>query len=64
MADATLRLISRGAVATILHVERGKWGDALRLGMTASVKKELKFLLNNFLVYHLEKKLKAQRFLP
>jgi DNA repair protein RecO (recombination protein O) len=55
--------ISKGAVASILHVQKTPWEHAMRLGVTAPIKKELKYVLNHFLVFHLEKHLKATRFL-
>lgn len=55
--------ISRGAVASILHVQKEAWARAIQLGVTPVVKKELKFILNHFLVFHLEKHLRATRFL-
>ena len=61
--ETTLSLVSRGTVATILHIERNNWAHSLRLGFTQPVKRELKFILNNFLVYHLERPLKSSRYL-
>ncbi len=61
--ENSFSVISSGAVATILHIERANWATCLRLGLTGSVKKELKYTLNNFLVYHLEKKIKTSRLL-
>lgn len=55
--------ISKGAIASLLHVERSDWPKTLRLGLSAPIKKELKYILNNFLVFHLEKQLKSSRYL-
>lgn len=55
--------ISQGAVASILHVQQNTWRDALRLGVSMPIKKELKYVLNHFLVFHLERHLRATRFL-
>ena len=55
--------ISLGAVASILHIQKNEWEDALRLGMAPFVKKELKYVLNHFLVFHLERHLHSTRFL-
>jgi len=55
--------ISLGAVATILHLQKNHWEAASRLGMTPFIKKELKYVLNHFLVFHLEKHLRSTRFL-
>jgi DNA repair protein RecO (recombination protein O) len=56
--------ISLGAVASILHIQKNNWEAALRLGMAPFVKKELKYVLNHFLVFHLERHLRSTRFLP
>jgi len=56
-------LISKGAVSSILHIEQNDWTQALRLGLTKSVRQELKYVLNNFLVYHLERRLKTSKYL-
>lgn len=61
--DNTATHVSRGTIASLVHIEKNAWEDILRLKLTALTQKELKFILNNFLVYHLEKHLKATRFL-
>ncbi len=61
--DSSSEKISPGAVASILHIERNGWEKCLRLGLTPTVKKELKYVLNNFLVYHLERPLKSAKYL-
>ena len=61
--DATSNVISKGAVASILHIEKSDWPKSLRLGLSKPIKKELKFILNNFLVFHLERPLKTMRYL-
>ncbi len=55
-------LISRGTVASIIHIEKNEWGKSLQLGLSATIKRELKYVLNNFLVFHLEKNLRSARF--
>ena len=55
--------ISLGAVASILHIQKNNWDAALRLGMAPFIKKELKYVLNHFLVFHLERHLRSTRFL-
>ena len=55
--------ISLGAVASILHIQRNEWEHAIRLGLAPFVKKELKYILNHFLVFHLERHLRSTRFL-
>jgi len=55
--------ISLGAVASILHIQKNNWDAALRLGMQPFIKNELKYVLNHFLVFHLERHLRSTRFL-
>lgn len=55
--------ISKGAVASIMFVQKEQWIDALKLGISAPIQKELKYVLNHFLVFHLERHLKSTRFL-
>jgi len=61
--DGSITIISKGTISTLLHIEKGSWQNLLRLGLTAPVKKELKYILNNFLVFHLGKKLKSEKYL-
>ncbi len=62
-SDTSAILISKGAIASLLHIEKSDWQDALRLGFSAPVKKELRYILNNFLIFHLERPLKSTRYL-
>lgn len=55
--------ISRGAVASIRYIQESDWVSSLRLGIEPSIKKELKYVLNHFLVFHLDRHLRATRFL-
>jgi len=55
--------ISLGAVASILHIQKNNWDAALRLGMVPFIKQELRYILNHFLVFHLERQLRSTRFL-
>lgn len=57
-------IVSKGTVATILHIEQSHWEQSLKLGLSDVIKRELKFVLNNFLVFHLEKNLKSAKYLP
>jgi DNA repair protein RecO (recombination protein O) len=61
--ENTFTLVSQGTIASILHVEDCSWEHSLRLGLTSRVKQELKYVLNNFLVYHLEKRVKSSKYL-
>lgn len=57
--DLKSRLIFRGTVASILHIEKNEFNNTLNLGMNPQIKKELDFVLNSFLSFHLGKKLKS-----
>ena len=61
--DLSASLISKGAIASILHIEKNDWIKCLRLGFSKPIKKELKYILNNFLVFHLERPIKTARYL-
>ncbi len=61
--DAAARSIFRGTVASILHIEKNNFKDALTLGMNPQIKKELELVLNSFLKFHLEKDLKSEKVL-
>ncbi len=56
--------VSQGAVASILHIQKEPWVRAIRLGISGVVQKELKYVLNHFLVFHLGRHLRSTRFLP
>ena len=58
-----LMTVSPGAVASLLYVGRHPWDQCLKLVLTPSVKRELKDILNNFLVYHLEKNIRSGKYL-
>jgi DNA repair protein RecO (recombination protein O) len=61
-SSGDVALVSRGTVASILHIEQNEWDKSLRLGLSSIIKKELKFVLNNFLVFHLEKNLRSAQY--
>ncbi len=59
--DLNSRMIFRGTVATILHIEKNDLKNNLTLGMNPQIKTELNMVLNAFLNYHLGKELKSQK---
>jgi len=61
--EMSFTLISRGTISSILHIEQKSWEQVMRLGLTKVVKKELKYILNNFLIYHLEKRIRSAKYL-
>ncbi len=62
-SERTFTIISKGTIASMLHIEKNDWEKSLRLGLTKTVRSELKYILNNFLLYHLEKRIKTSRFI-
>lgn len=61
--DKSSRSIFRGTIASILHIEKNDFKNNLNLGMNPQIKKELDFILNAFLNFHLDKELKSQKVL-
>jgi len=59
--DISARLIFKGTVATILHIEKNGFKKNLTLGINPRIKKELDLILNAFLNFHLDRELKSQR---
>lgn len=62
-SEKTFTVVSKGVVSSILYIEQESWKNCLKLGLTPSIKKEIKYILNNFLIYHLEKKLQTSKFM-
>ncbi|MCM8799596.1 MAG: DNA repair protein RecO [Candidatus Omnitrophica bacterium] len=61
--DLKARPIFRGTTATILHIERNSLEDNLRLGINPQIKKELDYILESFLEFHLDKRLKTKKYM-
>ena len=59
----TVHPISPGSVATILYLERSSWANCQKVKLTKISRQELKYILNNFLVFHLGKKIKSAKYL-
>ena len=62
-SESHFTMVSKGTIASILHIERNNWLKSIQLGLTNTVRKELKYILNNFLVYHLGRNIKAAKYL-
>lgn len=62
-ADSSSTDVLRGTIASILHIEQGNWEDALRLGLSAKIKDELKNILHNFMEFHLQLRPKSEKLL-
>ena len=61
--ETNFTMISKGTIASMLHIEKSDWPTSLRLGLTNTARKELKYILNNFLVYHFGKKIRSAKYL-
>lgn len=61
--DTTLHAISPSSVSSILFVEDSDWPTCMRLKLSDDTRKELKYILNNFLVFHLGRKVKSEKYL-
>ncbi len=61
--DLKARSIFRGTVASILHIEKNNFKNNLNLGMNPQIKRELVWILNSFLNFHLERELKSEKVL-
>ena len=61
--DGDLVVVSPGTISSMLYVEENDWAKSLRLALTARVRRELQQVLNNFLVYHLEKRVRSAAYL-
>jgi DNA repair protein RecO (recombination protein O) len=55
--------VSPGAIATLLYAEKNAWSTCRNLRMPPGIQRELRLILNNFLVFHLGKNIKAARYL-
>ena len=62
-SETNFTIISKGTVASMLHIEQSDWSKSLQLGLTNTARKELKYILNNFLVYHLGKKIRSAKYM-
>jgi len=58
--DIKSKVVFRGTVASILYIEKNDFNDVLRLGMNRAIKKELIQVLDEFLEFHLDKKLSKE----
>lgn len=59
--DLRARPVYRGTTATILHIEKNDLANNLRLGINPQIKRELDYILQAFIEFHLEKRLKSQK---
>lgn len=55
--------ISRGALATVSHIYNSSWNQARRVKPSKKINFEIVSILNNFIEYQLQKKLKSLEFL-
>lgn len=58
--DFKARSIYKGTIATISYIEKNDFKTNLNLGLNPLIKKELYFVVNSFLSFHLGKQLKSE----
>ncbi|NTV29107.1 MAG: DNA repair protein RecO [Candidatus Omnitrophica bacterium] len=61
--DTALLPVSKGAIATLLYVEKEPWSGCLKLRMPPSIRMEMRRILNSFLLFHLEKNIRSAKYL-
>lgn len=61
--DSAIHPVLRGTIASIKHIERSAWQDTQRLNLSPLIKTELQNMLDRFLTFHLEKKLKTAKYI-
>jgi len=59
--DLSSRQIFKGTIASVLFIERNDIKNGMNLGLNPQVKRELYYLLNSFLDFHVGKRLKSER---
>ena len=57
------RDILKGTIASIDYINKNGWDNLKRFKISPSIKNEIKEILNNFLSFHLEKRIKSARFI-
>lgn len=60
--DRNIQPVLKGTVASLVHIQKTPCQESLRLGIAYSIKKELNLILDSFLTFHLERKLKTWEF--
>jgi DNA repair protein RecO (recombination protein O) len=58
--DPKSRAIFRGTVASIQYIQKNDLQNTLGLGLNPQIKKELCFILDSFIAFHLGKQMKSQ----
>lgn len=61
--DMGLVAVSPGTIASLVYAGKHPWAQCLKLVLPLAVKRELKQVLNNFLIYHLERNIKSAIYL-
>lgn len=61
--DIDSRAVLKGTIATIKHIEQQEWERALRLGLNSTVRLELTEILQDFLHFHVERRMKSAQLL-
>lgn len=61
--DKSAKNILKGTTASMIYIQNNNWPLSLKLNLNEKINSELKFILENFLRFHLEKRLKTSKIL-
>lgn len=61
--DSNNHSVLKGTIASIKHIEKSGWQDTQRLNLSPLIKNELQNMLDRFLTFHLDKRLKTAKFI-
>lgn len=62
--DGTSQNILKGTIASMIYIQKNDWFSSLKLVLDDKIRHELKFILRNFITFHLEKRLKTSAAWP
>lgn len=63
LRDSNSFEIYDGTLASMLHIEKTDFSHVWRLNLTPKVKKQLGEILNDFIQFHIDKKIKSKEFI-
>ena len=61
--DKLAKDLLAGTIASMAYIQRNNWPTSMKLALNKKTQDELKFILENFLRFHLEKRLKTPKTL-
>ncbi len=61
--DPSAKQVLKGTIASLIYIGNNDWAGLRRLKLDPYIKKEIKSILDNFISFHLEKRLKSAEFM-